>query len=73
MASRMDVLTVEEGKDGKSFWYRVGVAFEAKHGDGWDVKLAALPVNGKLFLRAPKPKGEPQREPESNDARGGGW
>ena len=50
---RYDCLTVRE-KDGKSYFTRVGVAFPAKNGDGWNVYLDALPVNGQLLLRPPK-------------------
>ena len=55
MVDRMDVLTAEEN-NGKTYWYRIGVAFVAKNGDGWNIKLAANPVNGKLVLRPPREK-----------------
>lgn len=57
MSSRLDVLVVrEDEKSGKSYWTRVGVAFPTKDGTGWNLSLDALPTNGKLFLREPKPK-----------------
>ena len=64
MADRMDVLTPEES-NGKTYWYRIGVAFPAKEGEGWTIKLAATPVNGKLVLRPPFEKREGGKE--------GGW
>lgn len=44
---------VEEGKDSKSFWSRVGVAWQNKQ-EGYSLTLSALPVGGKLVLLPPK-------------------
>jgi len=46
----------EYEKDGKkdSFWTKIGVAFQHKDGDGLDIILEALPVNGRVTLRKPK-------------------
>ncbi len=41
-ATRLDAMTVRE-KDGKKFWTRIGVAFPAKQGPGWNVMLDAMP------------------------------
>lgn len=43
----------EVGED-KSYFNRVGSAFEHKDGEGYNVILDALPVDGKLTLRTPK-------------------
>jgi hypothetical protein len=52
---RYDVLVVENYEDGagaeKSSWTRVGVAFPHKDGNGLNVELRAMPVNGKLVIR----------------------
>ena len=53
---------VEDNKNpngpSKSFWTKVGVAFRNKDGS-WSLELQAIPVNGKLQMRAPKkPEGE---------------
>lgn len=62
---RMDVITGrKDEKSGKTYWTRVGVAFERDKG-GWSVKLDALPVNGELLLVEPKPR-------EEQGARGAG-
>lgn len=54
---RMDVLTGRtDEKTNKTYWSRIGVAFPARSGDGWDVQLDALPVYGKMILRTPKPR-----------------
>lgn len=58
-ATRFDVFVVEDYiKDGaeKVNWIRIGVAFENKDGKGFNVQLAALPLNGKLVLRVHEPK-----------------
>ena len=44
------VYTVVEGRDGKSFWTRVGVAFVNRDGS-WNLKLDAIPTNGTLQVR----------------------
>ncbi len=41
---RMDVCTPRKGKDGKTRWLRIGAAFPAKQGDGWNIILDALPL-----------------------------
>ncbi len=41
--------------DGDDFWCRIGAAWNNKDGS-LNVVLNALPVNGKLHIRAPKPK-----------------
>lgn len=58
-ATRLDAMTVRE-KDGKKFWTRLGVAWPAKQGPGWNVVLDAMPAPAdgqfKIFLMAPKPR-----------------
>lgn len=48
-------------KDGQtqSSWTRVGIAFAHRDGNGFDVVLDAIPVNGRIALRKSKPKSEP--------------
>jgi len=43
---------VENTKDGKDRWVKIGVAFDSEKGTS--VILNALPVNGKLFIKLPK-------------------
>jgi len=45
---------VREGKDGKSYWDRVGVAWATKDGQGFSVQLHAIPFDGRIVLRTPK-------------------
>lgn len=42
---------VREGKDEKSFFTRVGVAFVHRDGKGFNILLDAMPVDGKITLR----------------------
>jgi hypothetical protein len=41
-----------EGQD--DFWLPIGAAFEHADGGGLNVILQALPIDGKLILRAPR-------------------
>ena len=41
-----------EGQD--DFWLNIGAAFMHQDGDGYNIMLQALPINGKIVLRPPK-------------------
>ena len=45
---------VREGQDNKAHFNRVGAAFAHKDGQGHDVLLDAVPVNGRVTLRTPQ-------------------
>lgn len=47
------VFTVTGEKD-KAFWTRIGTAFPLKEKAGYQLKLNALPIDGKLILLEPK-------------------
>lgn len=73
MAAAHDVLTTDEYQDKKTGetktkWLRVGVAWPSRNGDGFDIRLNALPTNAKLFVR---PKREPGQRSESSSDTGG--
>ena len=53
-----------EGQD--DFWIPIGGAWKHKDGDGLNVVLQALPVDGKVVLRLPKSQDDQQPE----DTRG---
>ena len=36
----------------KNRWHRVGTAFRHKDGQGYNIELHAIPVDGKIVLRA---------------------
>jgi len=43
-----------EGKNKKSKWTRIGAAWSHASGDGFNIQLDALPIDGKIVLRVPK-------------------
>jgi hypothetical protein len=60
---RWDVLNAKEYEDKtsgdkKSFWLKMGSAFDSKDGNSITVELQGLPVDGRLVLRRPKPRDE---------------
>lgn len=59
-----------EADNAKSFWTRVGVAFENRDGS-YSLILSAFPVNGRLQMRDPSPPREDgddrKRAPEARD------
>jgi len=50
------VYTVRESpkKGERDFWTRIGSAFPHQGGDGFNVRLDALPMDGKLVILPPK-------------------
>lgn len=50
--------SVNEGKDGKGYFNKVGAAFEHKDKQGFDIQLHATPVNGRVTLRSLKAEQE---------------
>jgi hypothetical protein len=58
---RYDVLVADEyERDGQKQvnWIRVGAAWEHDDGEGFQITLKALPLNGTLVVRRHKPKPE---------------
>ena len=41
-----------EGK--QAFWTRIGSAWPHQNGEGFNIELNALPVNGRIVLMSPK-------------------
>jgi hypothetical protein len=51
------VFVVEgDGKD--AYWTRIGAAWAHQDGEGFNVRLSALPVSGRLVVRANREGGE---------------
>lgn len=59
---RYDVLVADayqtSGGEEKVNWIRVGAAFPHGDGEGFQIKLAAIPVTGELVVRLHKPKSD---------------
>jgi hypothetical protein len=60
----MHLWMVEEGRQQdpetgrpRSFWTKIGVAFENRDGS-WSLHLSALPVDGRMQMREPWPRDE---------------
>lgn len=59
MTTRFDVLSPRLGKDGRTYWLKVGAQFPSKDGSGWTIKLDAYPLadkNGDIWLSCREPK-----------------
>lgn len=48
----------EKEGQAQTSWTRIGIAFAHHDGNGFDVVLDAIPVNGRIALRKAKPKSE---------------
>jgi hypothetical protein len=44
MADRYDLKVARQGKDGKTWWTKIGVMFPMKDRDGFNITLEALPL-----------------------------
>lgn len=51
-------------KGEKSYWNKVGAAWEHKDGKGYTLQLETCPINGRIVLREPR-EDEPQGEGRS--------
>lgn len=46
----------EKNGEPESDWTRIGAAWQHRDGDGFDIRLEAIPVSGRVTLRKNKPK-----------------
>lgn len=46
--------TVVKREASDDFWLPIGAAFMHQDGDGYNIVLQALPIDGKIVLRPPK-------------------
>ena len=44
MADRYDLKTARTGKDGKTYWTKIGVMFPMRDRDGFNITLEAMPL-----------------------------
>ncbi len=63
-AYRAFTVVKREGQD--DFWLAIGAAFMHQDGDGYNIVLQALPIDGKIVLRLPK---DDQNQQPSQDAK----
>jgi hypothetical protein len=53
---------IKRGDDKDDYWLNVGAAYPHEDGEGFNLLLNALPVDGKLVLRTYKDKPEEQEK-----------
>jgi hypothetical protein len=70
MTTRMDAFSARESND-KAYFTRLGVAFEARDGNGWNLLLDAMPapVEGqfKIMLRPPRDEASKSKDDMPGD------
>jgi len=42
------------GQGKQAYWTRIGAVWPHNHGEGFNIDLQALPVNGRIILMPPK-------------------
>ena len=64
MTLRLNIVSFEEGNDGKKYSTVVGAAFEHSDKNGFDLVIRAFPLNGEFAILLPKDVDDemPQRE-----------
>jgi hypothetical protein len=64
--------TVVKREGQEDFWLAIGAAFMHQDGDGYNVVLQALPIDGKIVLRQPKDdqSAQPAQEQAGNNKSG---
>jgi hypothetical protein len=58
--------TVVKREGQEDFWLAIGAAFMHQDGDGYNLVLQALPIDGKVVLRLPKEDKAEQPSQEAN-------
>jgi hypothetical protein len=59
MTQRYDILSGRADKDGKKRWTKIGVMWPSKQGEGFSIKLEALPLpnaEGEVWISAFVPR-----------------
>jgi hypothetical protein len=68
--SRFDLIVARPGKE-KTYWLKIGSMFPARKGDGFAIKLDALPIpneKGEIWINAAVPQ---ERDAEPRQQAGG--
>lgn len=52
------VTKYKSGKEEKSYWTKIGSAWVHNDGQGFNIRLKALPVNGEIVIRSNKERHE---------------
>ena len=51
---------VVEGEGDSAFWTKIGAAWAHEDGEGFNITLTALPLNGRLVVRTAKTTDKPE-------------
>ncbi|MCE8000548.1 MAG: hypothetical protein HEP70_16950 [Rhodobiaceae bacterium] len=46
----------------KNFWNRIGAAWENKDGNGFNIKLFAMPLDGEIVIRVAKDNADEEQD-----------
>ena len=57
---------IKRGDGQDDFWLAIGAAFMHQDGDGYNIVLQALPIDGKVVLRLPKEEKSDQQPKDAN-------
>ena len=52
---------VVEGEGEAAFWTKIGAAWAHEDGEGFNISLTAVPLNGRMVVRKPKANKEAGR------------
>ncbi len=65
---------VRDGEQDKSYFNKIGAAWEHKDGQGYNIQLDSVPVDGRVTLRTPMERLEEMRngnaDGQTRDAQG---
>lgn len=54
-------VTGQRNRNDKGYWTRIGAMFPHQDGEGFNLILDALPMDGRVVIRLPKPDDENQK------------
>lgn len=60
---------VRQGENTKAYFNRIGAAFMHKDGEGQDILLDAVPIDGRITLRSPQERSESNENEEDQPRR----
>lgn len=72
MSDRLDALHGQTGKNGKTYWQKIGAAWKSKKGEGYTLYLDYLPLNSKdgkivITLSEPRQRSDGQKSTSQSD------
>lgn len=70
-ATRFDIVSPRPKKDGGTYWLKIGQMFPAKDGEGYSIKLDAIPLpneKGEVWIKAFVPREQTQPRQQAGGA-----